>query len=303
VYRAKAAEEIASTGSGYSKPLGFRKKMRVALTIVHDVVGSESHAAARALARHAPVDFSVNTADLDGDILGVDAAPRGEDVSMVLLLSHAAAARVRAQLAKRRGPMLLATAFHAGWPDDLPEFYDAYQASDLLLVSNHDYRDRTGRLSSTVVTPWGFDEDARGASERARDVYAALRTAAGSAGAESIRPDLSEEVTVFVTSLGAPSYAACRELLRRQDCTFRLEVIEGVRPLSAALQQMLDGCRTPFYVQVDEDMLLYPEAVRTLSERISSAPPDVAIVVGQLYDVHLKRCIQGVGQPPRAHEG
>jgi hypothetical protein len=101
-------------------------------------------------------------------------------------------------------------------------------------------------------------------------------------------------VTVFVLSIGAPSYAACCELLRRQDCTFTLELVEGITPLSAALQQTLDRCQTPYYVQVDEDMLLYPHAVRTLFEQLSSSPPDVAMVVGLLYDVHLEGCIQGV---------
>jgi hypothetical protein len=107
-------------------------------------------------------------------------------------------------------------------------------------------------------------------------------------------PDLSAEVTVFVTTIGAPSYPACRELLRRQDCTFRLEVLEGIKPLRVALQRMLDTCQTPYYVQVDEDMLLRPDAVRTLHGGISAAGPEVAMVVGQLYDVHLGRCIRGV---------
>jgi hypothetical protein len=45
---------------------------------------------------------------------------------------------------------------------------------------------------------------------------------------------------------------------------------------------------------VDEDMLLFPHAVRTLYERLSSAPDEVAIAVGRLYDVHLDRYIQGI---------
>jgi hypothetical protein len=108
------------------------------------------------------------------------------------------------------------------------------------------------------------------------------------------RPDLSAEVTVFVSTVGAASYGDCMERLFAQDCRFRLQVIENVAPMSAAFQQMLDRCRTPFYVQVDEDMILHPFAIRRLHEWIRAAGPDVALVVGWLWDVHLGRGIQGV---------
>lgn len=126
---------------------------------------------------------------------------------------------------------------------------------------------------------------------RAREIFARLqpeRTAAPP------RPDLRALVTAFVTTVGATSYEACREHLSAQDCDVRVEVIEGVSPMSAAFQQMMDTCRTPYYVQVDEDMLLYPGAIRTLYEHIATAAPRVALTVGWLHDVHLDRAVQGV---------
>ena len=106
--------------------------------------------------------------------------------------------------------------------------------------------------------------------------------------------DLTAEVTVFVATVGAPSLARCIESLRQQDCTFRLEIIADVTPLAAALQRMLDTCATPYFVQVDEDMLLDPPAIRTLHEWIRTAPPEVALCVGALRDEHLGRAIEGV---------
>ncbi|PYM67405.1 MAG: hypothetical protein DMD79_01060 [Candidatus Rokuibacteriota bacterium] len=106
--------------------------------------------------------------------------------------------------------------------------------------------------------------------------------------------DLRDQVTAFVTHVGAPSYEACRLHLARQDCAVRVETIDHVAPMSAAFQRMLDACTTPYYVQVDEDMLLYPHALRVLHERIAATPPSVAVVVGWLHDVHLARPIQGV---------
>jgi len=108
------------------------------------------------------------------------------------------------------------------------------------------------------------------------------------------RPQLQDQVTVFVATIGGPTYQACLEHLRHQDCDFQLEVVSHVAPLSAAFQQMIERCQTPFYIQVDEDMLLRPHAARTMFERLHSAPPDVAEVVGALFDVHQGRAIEGL---------
>jgi glycosyltransferase involved in cell wall biosynthesis len=112
--------------------------------------------------------------------------------------------------------------------------------------------------------------------------------------ASAPRPDLSDQVTVFVTTVGAPSYDACQAHLRAQDCAFRLHVIDRIAPMSRAFQRMLDDCQTPFFVQVDEDMLLYPHAIRTLHELINRSDDTAAMAIADLYDAHLERCILGV---------
>ena len=126
---------------------------------------------------------------------------------------------------------------------------------------------------------------------RAREMFARLRLACTPATA---RRDLRDQITAFVTTVGAESYEACRDHLLAQDCDVRVEVIERVAPMSEAFQRMLDSCRTPYYVQVDEDMLLYPEAIRTLHKRIAAAPLHIAMTVAWLHDVHLERPVQGV---------
>ncbi|HSP96021.1 MAG TPA: hypothetical protein VL049_02095 [Candidatus Dormibacteraeota bacterium] len=106
--------------------------------------------------------------------------------------------------------------------------------------------------------------------------------------------DLSADLTVFVLTVGAPSFAECMQRLDAQDCRFRREVIDHVAPMSRALQCMLDRCRTRFFVQVDEDMLLYPHAIRTLYTRLTDAPPEVAILTCHLFDAHAERVIYGL---------
>lgn len=130
---------------------------------------------------------------------------------------------------------------------------------------------------------------------RSRDFFDVFRAVlAPPARVAARRLDLSDQVTAFVTTVGAPSYAACRDHLRLQDCDVHLQVIERVAPMHAAFQRMLEECRTPFFVQVDEDMLLYPHAIRTLYERMTAADGRAAVVIGDLYDAHLERCILGV---------
>jgi hypothetical protein len=106
--------------------------------------------------------------------------------------------------------------------------------------------------------------------------------------------DLSDEVTVFISTIGASSLPACLAHLAQQDSRFRLRMVENVAPMSAAFQVMVDTCDTPYYVQVDEDMLLHPDAVRRLHASIRSAQANVALVVAYLYDVHLDAPVQGV---------
>jgi hypothetical protein len=106
--------------------------------------------------------------------------------------------------------------------------------------------------------------------------------------------DYREVLTVFVSTVGSPTFETCLKCLEEQDCLFTLKVIEGVAPMNAALQRMLDDCTTPFFVQVDEDMLLYPHAIRTLYQRFAAMPQNVAQYVCTLFDDYLQRVIYGL---------
>jgi len=107
-------------------------------------------------------------------------------------------------------------------------------------------------------------------------------------------PDLSNEVTAFVTTVGAPDFPHCLDALAAQDCRFRLRVIDRVAPMSAAFQKMIDDCETPFYIQVDEDMILYPHAVRTMHERMLKEPDKTAILVHGLHDAFTGYNLTGI---------
>lgn len=103
------------------------------------------------------------------------------------------------------------------------------------------------------------------------------------------------DITVFVTTVGDhPNFTECMSRLECQTLKFHLSIIDHVAPLSAAFQQMLDRCSTPFYVQVDEDMLLHPTAIERLYRSIVSTPHNVALVCGPLWDCDMDAPLYGV---------
>ncbi|MGH7786966.1 MAG: glycosyltransferase family 4 protein [Candidatus Binatia bacterium] len=415
------------------------------LRILYDVDGWAYHHRARALQQHAPAEFDVSLAELQRfDRPDAMAAALGDEPDLVFVLSTPAVVPVRRALDARGWRSTLVGSWNAGWPLQIPLFFDAYRAADAMVINNATAWRRVGQLPRTYLLPNGVDLDvfrvatplaARpprvlwAGSERGRrrkgydriarplqqrlgalgidcelllvdsfgddkrdpaamaawydrgtvlvctsaaegtpnpaleaaacgctvvstpvgnmpelirdgdngflvertlDAFvAAARTAcaghvrlatamqgdirawgwdrrasaffaafrdvlAGRRADDRARRDLTAQVTAFVTTVGAPSYAACRDLLDLQDCAVRVEIIDRVAPMNAAFQRMLDGCATPYFVQVDEDMLLHPHAVRTLYERIAAAEARVAMVVGDLWDAHLDRRIEGV---------
>ena len=165
------------------------------------------------------------------------------------------------------------------------DYYETWDALDGFLGS----ADPCTSSLSAELDGWSW-------VERADDYAAAIRAVVdidATAPTKNI-VDLRDQVTVFVTTVGAPSYPACMEHLRFQDSQFHLHEIRNVAPMSAAFQQMVDLCETPFYIQVDEDMLLYPHAVRRLHELILEEGGDAALYAAPLFDPHLDRTIEAV---------
>lgn len=102
-------------------------------------------------------------------------------------------------------------------------------------------------------------------------------------------------VSACVTAVGeARTLPACLEALAAQTPPVYAYVVRDVSPFSAAQQQMVDRCATDLVVQVDEDMVLLPDAVRRLASRIEASPPDVVMSCMPLMDVYLNKIIYGV---------
>jgi len=108
------------------------------------------------------------------------------------------------------------------------------------------------------------------------------------------RPFLQDTTVCVITVGDEPNFTECLQKLRGQTVRFPLEIVDRVAPMSRAFREMQHRCRTPWFVQVDEDMLLYPHAIATLRERITAAPSNVAIVCATLWDCDAEMLLYGV---------
>lgn len=263
------------------------------LRIIYDVDDWGYHRQAQALARHAPPDFSVSM--VPGQPNGyADGLMEDAPQDVFLVLGTDLVPWVRNELDKRRWHSRLVVAVNSRWPEGLAHFSLVYGLSDCVIFDKREFWEKTGRLPGTRVIRNGVGTEASAQHYRVFNEVLEAPSPLRVAEAPESRTDLSRELTVFVTTVGASSYEACLQRLHLQDCKFAMRVLKDVAPMSAAFQRMLDDSTTPYFVQVDEDMLLHPHAIRTLHERIAEASPEIALFAGNLFDCHLDRCIVGV---------
>lgn len=103
------------------------------------------------------------------------------------------------------------------------------------------------------------------------------------------------KTTVFILTVGDITFEKCQEALARQTHrNFKLDIIRNVSPFSAAAQEMIRRCDTEYFIQVDEDMILYPHAVERMEAIMDSAPDEVGMICFFLYDEDRESNIQGI---------
>jgi len=105
----------------------------------------------------------------------------------------------------------------------------------------------------------------------------------------------SISTTVFILTVGDQTFQACQDSIDQQSgVAFRTEIIRDVCPFSAAAQEMMTRCTTPYFIQVDEDMVLHPSAVSRMEQQMAQAPSEVGMICFHLYDEDRQCPIQGI---------
>ena len=107
--------------------------------------------------------------------------------------------------------------------------------------------------------------------------------------------DLSNKVSIFViTTSKSSNYNDCIKALQDQNVHINILVIKDFHPMPVAFQRMIDKCNTPYYIQVDDDMILYPNAIETMYDQIIKSPDDISMIAFMLKDIHLNFNICGI---------
>ncbi len=108
--------------------------------------------------------------------------------------------------------------------------------------------------------------------------------------------DFSKELTVFLITCGDnPNLNDCYSALLDQTCLFKIDTIKNYTPMSVAFQQMLERINTPYYIEVDEDMILEKNTIEKMyTDMINEKNPAIAMKCYFLHDVHLDKDIMGV---------
>ncbi len=103
------------------------------------------------------------------------------------------------------------------------------------------------------------------------------------------------DTTIFILTVGDPAFAACKAAVdAQQGGPFHVEIIRNVAPFSAAAQRMIADCRTELFIQVDEDMILNPDAASRMAGMMRRAPADVGMICFHLFDEDRACRIQGI---------
>lgn len=103
------------------------------------------------------------------------------------------------------------------------------------------------------------------------------------------------KVTVFSLTVGDPSFELSeKSILNQSTDTFKYEIIRNVAPFNEACRVMIEKSETEYFIQVDEDMILYPEAVEKMTEVIDRTPENIGMVCFHLWDVDRELKIQGI---------
>lgn len=107
--------------------------------------------------------------------------------------------------------------------------------------------------------------------------------------------DLSDRLTVFIISCGEnPNYTDCLESLSNQNVKFTLKEIKNISPMSKAFQKMINDCETEYYIQVDEDMILFQNSIEEIYKKLEDSDDNISTVTFMLKDVHLDFNLYGI---------
>lgn len=103
------------------------------------------------------------------------------------------------------------------------------------------------------------------------------------------------KTTVFILTIDDPALAFCEQAIQKQTYNdFELDYIINIRPFNAAMQEAINRCNTEYFIQVDEDMIMYSDSVKMMQDRMDAAPDNIGMLCFHLFDKDRDLKIQGI---------
>ncbi len=97
-------------------------------------------------------------------------------------------------------------------------------------------------------------------------------------------------VTVFVLSVDSTQLNYALQGLKEQNCEFKIDIIKNISPMSKAFNQMIERCNTEYFIQVDEDMILYPDTIKYMVDSMEKSLKEnlkISMMAFRLFDKEL----------------
>lgn len=114
----------------------------------------------------------------------------------------------------------------------------------------------------------------------------------------TIGPNGSPIITIFIISIQSPQLKFCLDAINslNVNCPVKINVIMNISPTSRAYDTMVERCTTDFFIQLDEDMELFPSAINNIMYNIDNMKRHKNMCYMRYY--YLIDDYLGVGTPP-----
>ena len=106
--------------------------------------------------------------------------------------------------------------------------------------------------------------------------------------------DLRQKLSAFVITNGRSTYDYCVKALEdSQNVCFEYSVIRD-KDWLAANQEIVKQCVTPFFVRVDDDMLVHPRCIEYMWHCVKTQHPKVALRQWELWEPYNNRSVRSI---------
>ena len=106
--------------------------------------------------------------------------------------------------------------------------------------------------------------------------------------------DITDKLEVFIITNGRATYPFCQQYVDQQkDVKFKTTVHRDMEWLEAN-QKIIEVCKSPFFLRVDDDMILHPRAVSYMWRCVENQYGRIALRGWRLWEPYSHKICKGI---------